>query len=567
MRVFTGLAAAPGVRVESVRVYDPATGPAAPPGDPATELARLERAIAAVHATIADHEAALRAEGQLESAAMLAIHRLALADPTLRERAAAIAVERQCTAAEAIIAAAEEQAADLESLGDACLSAHAAAVRDVARQVWRILSGTQSLAAYLDAPAVIAARDLGPADLVGAPRNRLRGIALAMGGVDAHASIVARSLGIPAVVGLGEEFLQAAAAATKIALDGDTGMVILDPSASEAAQFHTRQIRADGRVTIRPIVTDGPTHTRDGQPIRVSAIVASIEEARIARQAGAEAIGLLRSEWLFLDRPTLPDEEEQYALYMAVAAEIAGMPLVVRTLDVGGDKTFPALPLPREANPFLGQRGIRVSLSRPAIFLTQLRALLRAGAAADVRILLPMISSVAEVRRTRALLEQARDLLIAAGLPCAAAMQLGVMIETPAAALHAERLAREADFFSIGANDLTQYTLACDRGSPYVAALYQPLDPAVLRLIRMTCEAAQRHGRSVAVCGEVTGDPQITPLLIGLGVNEVSCVPSALAAVRAAVCATDSRVARDMAERALAAEGPEQVRTMLSAIV
>ncbi|NTU82928.1 MAG: phosphoenolpyruvate--protein phosphotransferase [Chloroflexales bacterium] len=287
-------------------------------------------------------------------------------------------------------------------------------------------------------------------------------------------------------------------------------------------------------------------------------------EARAARSWGAEGVGLLRTELLFLERPDLPGEDEQLALYQSVAAELPGAPITVRTLDVGGDKHLPAFPLPKEDNPFLGWRGIRIGLSEPeTILLPQLRALLRAGAGAPIKIMLPMVSAADEVRQARALLRRAQAELAAAGLPHAAQIELGIMVEVPAAALNAEALAREADFFSVGTNDLTQYTLACDRGNSRVAGLYQPLDPAVLRLIAMACEAAHRHGRHVAVCGELGGNPRATALLIGLGVDELSCAPAAIPHVRAAIRAADSAAAQALAAQALLAAGPDEVQKLL----
>ncbi len=558
-RSFTGLAAAPGLATGAVLIYRATAAHSETSADPATEQSRLVRAIAETDATIATHEVALRAAGQTESAAIFAAHRLLLNDHGLRERAAALVREQGQAAADAILAAAEEQAIELERLGDAYLSARAADVRAVAMQVWRALTGAGGLSQRLVTPSIVVARDLDPADLAGAPRDLLRGIALAAGGLTAHASIIARSLGIPAVVGLGDEILAAAADARTMVLDGDNGLVLLDPPADQVARLRARpRERAP-----RGAVARGPVTTRDGRRIRLLANVASPAEARDACAEGAEGVGLLRTEWLFLERPDLPDEEEQAALYQAVAAALPDAPITVRTLDIGGDKRLPALPLPREDNPFLGSRGLRVCLSRPEIFLPQLRALLRARAAHDIRILLPMVTTVAEVRRTRALLEQAQRQLVAAGRPFAATIPLGVMIEVPAAALNAGRLAPEAAFFSLGTNDLTQYTLACDRGNHRLADLYQPLDPAVLRLIRMACDAAHHHGRPAGICGELSGDPQVTALLIGLGADELTCAPAALARVRAAVTATDTRAARDLAERALAAEGPEQVRALL----
>lgn len=558
-RSFSGLPAAPGLAFGAALVYQATPARSGTTADPIIERTRLIRALAETDAAIAAHEAASRAAGQTESAAIFAAHRLLLNDPSLRERALALVTELGRAAADAIITAAEEQALELEHLDDAYLSARAADVRAVATQVWRALTGAGSLGQLLATPSIVVARDLDPADLAGAPRDLLRGIALAAGGITSHASIIARSLDIPAVVGLGDEILAAAASARTIALDGDHGMVTLDPPADHPARLRSRPCeRAARGATAR-----GPVTTCDGRRIRLLANVASPDEARDACAAGAEGIGLLRTEWLFLERPDLPDEEEQVALYQAVAEAIPGAPITVRTLDVGGDKRLPGVPLPREDNPFLGSRGIRVFLSRPEIFLPQLRALLRVRATHDIRMMLPMVTTIAEVRRVQALLEQARRQLVAAGRSFAPSIPLGVMIEVPAAALNATHLAREAAFFSLGTNDLTQYTLACDRGNHRLADLYQPLDPAVLRLIQMACEAAHQHGRPAGICGELSGDPQVTALLIGLGADELTCAPPALERVRAAIAATDTRAARSLAERALAAEGPEQVRAIL----
>lgn len=566
-RVFRGLAAAPGIAIGPALVYDPVSATAAAPTGTATdEFARLEAAITQADATIAAHEAALRAAGRDEEAEIFAAHRMILADVALRERAAELLRSEGQGAAAAIATASEEQARELESLGDDYLSARAADLRDVALQVQRALTGAHGLGEQLDGPTVVIARDLGPSDLMSARREHLLGFALTAGGLTAHSVILARGLGIPAVVGLGAELLEHAADGATVALDGGTGSLILNPGAVEIERLRAAQASGAAREAALRAEVGLPAVTTDGQRILLVANASTPAEASTARAWGAEGIGLLRTELLFLERPDLPGEEEQLALYRAVAAELPGMPITVRTLDVGGDKHLPAFPLPKEENPFLGWRGIRIGLSQPEILLPQLRALLRAGAEADIRIMLPMVSTAAEVRQARALLDQARAQLAAEGLPHAARPQLGVMIEVPAAALNAAALAREADFFSIGTNDLTQYTLACDRGNSRVAGLYQPLDPAVLRLIAMACEAAHREGRHVAVCGELGGDPQATALLIGLGVDELSCAPGALPHVRSAVRATSTAAARTLAARALVADSADEVQNLLAEV-
>ncbi|MEI7646054.1 MAG: phosphoenolpyruvate--protein phosphotransferase [Chloroflexales bacterium] len=561
-QIIHGRAAAPGIAIGPALVFSPVAAVDVPTASPEAEVAHLSTAIAAVDGAIAALEDQLRGAGKDEEAEIFSAHRMLLDDPGLSDRAMALITEGGLSAAQAIGAAGEEQAAELLALDDEYLSARAADVRDVVGQVLRRLTGAQGLAERLLVPAVVVAHDLGPSDLVSAPRERLLGFALAAGGLTAHSTILARALGIPAVIGLGEGIL-GVAEGTPLALDGAAGSLQIDPPAEEIARLRGAQADLDARAQTLRAEVGLPSVTRDGRQIALVANAATPAEARAAREWGAAGVGLLRTELLFLERPDLPDEAEQLALYAAVAAELPGTPITVRTLDIGGDKHLPAFPLPHEQNPFLGWRGLRIGLSRPDILLPQLRALLRAGASADIRIMLPMVSTLDELRHARALLEQAMAQLAAEGLAQSASPQLGVMIEVPAAALNAEALAREADFFSIGTNDLTQYTLACDRGNSRIADLYQPLDPAVLRLIAMACEAAHRHGRHVAVCGELGGDPRATALLIGLGVDELSCGPGSLPLVRAAIRAADSGSCADLAQRALACASAAEVRALL----
>lgn len=565
-RTLFGRAAAPGIAIGPVLLVHPEAAQDAPAGPPELEVARLDAAISAADAATAQLAERLTADGKPEEAEIFTAHRMLLADPGLRDRAAEL-IAAGCSAGAAIAAAAEEQAVELLALGDEYLAARAADVRDVAAQVQRALSGGKSLGERLQAPAIVFAHDLGPSDLAGVPPERLLGFALAAGGLTAHTTILARALGVPAVVGVGAELLEAVADGTLVAVDGSTGAVQLAPTPERVAELRAaQQAQASATEALRADV-GLPSVTRDGHPVLLVANASTPAEARVAREWGAQGVGLLRTELLFLDRPDLPTEAEQLALYRAVAAELPAAPITVRTLDVGGDKHLPAFPLPKEDNPFLGWRGLRIGLSHPEILLPQFRALLRAAAEADIRIMLPMVSTVDELRRARAILAEARAQLAAAGIAHATEPQLGVMIEVPAAALNADALAREADFFSIGTNDLTQYTLACDRTNSRVAELYQPLDPAVLRLIGMTCAAAHRHGRHVAVCGELGGDPQATALLIGLGVDELSCAPTALARVRNAVRACDLSAAQKLAEAALNCVSHTEVAALLAGML
>lgn len=562
--ILTGSPAAPGSVLGPALVYRPATpGPqTTTTEDSASAISRLDMAIATADAAIAAVEERLQAAGQPAEAEIFAAHRMLLGDPSLRERAVALISSGQSPDA-AITTAGEEQAAELLALADPYFSARATDVRDVVGQVRRILRGEHGLAERLTTPAIVVALDLGPSDLMSVPREQLLGFALAAGGPTAHSALLARALGIPAVTGLGPELLDNVTDTLPLALDGAAGTLTLQPAAATRERVRVAAGAASARLAALRDQRDLPSVTSDGVAITLLANAASAVEARSAHEWGAAGIGLLRTELLFLDRPALPDEAEQLALYQAVAAEFPGGPIVVRTLDIGGDKQLPAFPLPHEDNPFLGWRGIRIGLSEPRLLLPQLRALLRAGAAADIRIMLPMITTRAEVHAARRLLQQAQDELAAAEVPFARNPQLGIMIEVPAAALTADILAREVDFFSIGTNDLIQYTQACDRTNARVKHLYEPLAPAVLRLIAQTAEAGRRHNRHVAVCGAMAGDPALTALLIGLGVQELSCPPTDVPLVRAAIRATSAAAARDLAAAALAAPDAAAVRDLI----
>jgi phosphoenolpyruvate-protein phosphotransferase len=561
-RALKGLAAAPGTVVgPALRYVAPDPSELRRVDDQAAEQQRLKAGIAQADRAIAAIEAGLRAEGKDEEAEIFAAHRMLLDDPMFQGVAEEFIAATDSPAEAAIVLAAEHQAIELEALNDPYLSARAADLRDVAAQVRRALTGEQSLGERFAAPAVVLAEDLGPSDLMSVPRARLLGFALAAGGLTAHVAILARGLGIPAVVGIGPTLL-AASPPTTVALDGTSGVVTLDPTPELVAQIEAAQHAQAAREATWRAETSLPASTADGHAVALLANASTADEAAVAQGWGAMGVGLLRTELLFLDRAFLPSEMQQLELYSAVAQALPGQPITVRTLDVGGDKQLPAFPLPAEANPFLGWRGLRIGLSRPDILLPQLRALLRAAEVAPIKIMLPMVSTLAELRQARALLEQARAALVEAGV-AHGKPQLGIMIEVPAAALNATALAREADFFSIGTNDLTQYTLACDRGNSRVAELYQPLDPAVLRLIQMTCAAARATGREVSVCGELAGDPQASALLIGLGVTGLSCAPPALPRIRAAIRATNAAAAAQLAQRALAAESADEVRALL----
>ena len=387
------------------------------------------------------------------------------------------------------------------------------------------------------------------------------GVATAHGGATGHAAIIARSLGVPTVVGLGTELL-AVPDGTRVLLDGDAGTVRVDPDPEAAARHEAASAAAAARHDEALAHAAEPAVTRDGTTIEVFANLGDVTGAEGAVGLGAEGVGLLRTEFLFLDRDELPDEDEQAEAYATVARGLAGRPLIIRTLDVGADKPLRALPQEPEANPFLGRRGIRLQLARPELLAAQLRAVLRTAAEHPVKVMFPMVATIGEVRAARAALDEAR-----AALGIDPPLEVGIMVEVPAVAVQAERFARELDFLSIGTNDLAQYTMAAERGNEHVAGLTSGPVPAVLRLVDLTVRGAQAHGRWVGVCGELAGDVDGARLLVGLGVEELSMAPPRIADVKQALRNLDLDRAREAAARALQADTPDEARTISAELV
>ncbi len=399
----------------------------------------------------------------------------------------------------------------------------------------------------------VNAPELSPSQTSGFEPGRVLGICTAAGGPTSHAAILARALGLPSVVGAGSDVL-AWPTGTQVVLDGDAGTVLRDPDPSESARVAALRAARAAQASAEQLAAAVPAVTRDGHRVEVAANVGSAEEARRAAANGAEAVGLLRTEFLFLDRATPPSESEQREVYAAVAAALGGLPVIVRTLDVGGDKPLPYLPLPPEANPFLGVRGLRLCLERPELLREQLRAILGAASAGYLRIMLPMVADLDELRRAKALLAEV------CAERSAPALEVGIMVEVPSAAILAHVFAPEVDFFSIGSNDLTQYTLAMDRTHPTLAAQADGLHPAVLRLIEMTAQAAHAHGKWVGLCGELGADPVAVPILVGLGIDELSVNVPAIPAVKARIRALSYEQAREEAARALRCSTAGEVR-------
>jgi phosphocarrier protein FPr len=559
-----GFPASPGIAVGAVRHFRPPAVevPDRAPGAPEGERAALARALEATRADILATRAEVAARAGEQSAAIFDAHLLFLSDDALLEPTRAAIDAGGTTAAAAWRAAIERAAADWRALDDEYLRARAGDLEAVGNEVLAHLVGAELGRPTLAEPGILVAADLTPADTAGLDPEMVLGIATALGGPTSHTAILARSLGIPAVVGLGESTLAVEEGVTAI-LDGGAGTLRANPAGAEVADAEARAERFRRTEAEARSSALEPAVTRDGVRVEVFANVGKPEEAGAALEAGAEGIGLLRTEFLFLDRERMPTEEEQEAAYRGVASALEGRPVIVRTLDVGGDKPLPYLPMPAEANPFLGVRGLRLGLTRPEVFGPQLRAVLRAASDHPLRVMFPMVATLDELLAARAALDDARRETIRKGA-AAPEVPVGIMVEVPSAALAAATFAPHADFFSIGTNDLAQYALAAERGNERVAALSDALHPAVLRLIRLTVEAAEPLGRTVGVCGELAADPVAVPILIGLGVRELSVGVPAIARVKRAVRETDLGVARPLAEEALGLDSAAAVRALVT---
>jgi phosphotransferase system enzyme I (PtsI) len=411
--------------------------------------------------------------------------------------------------------------------------------------------------------AVLVTHDLTPSLTVQLDRTAIVGIATDLGTRTSHVAILARSLGLPAVVGL-RDAVSRLRGDERVLLDGSGGALVVNPTVDEVALFLSREERSRAAEAALRSLDAAESRTRDGVPVTLRANVDLPDEAESAATSGAEGVGLMRTEFLVVGRATMPDEEEQYRAYRRVVEAFGGQPVVIRTFDIGGDK-LPVGGFPAEANPFLGWRAVRMCLDQPELFRTQLRALLRAAEHGDVRVMLPLVVTLDEVHQARLLLAEAGAELAARGVPHRADVPLGVMIETPAAAVSADTFAGSVAFFSIGTNDLVQYTLAVDRGNANLASRFTPLHPAVLRLIGMTVEAGRRASLDVSVCGEMASHPVDVYALVGLGVRQLSVSPRAVPAVKQLVRAISAADAAAAVQRALTLPTAAAVEAELSA--
>ncbi|OPX02602.1 phosphoenolpyruvate--protein phosphotransferase [Geobacillus proteiniphilus] len=531
--------------------------------DVEAEIARLEAAVAKAKEELeAIKQHALEKLGE-DKAAIFAAHLLVLDDPELLNPIKEKIKTEQVNAEYALHETASFFISMFEGMDNEYMKERAADIRDVTKRVLAHLLGvTISNPSLISEEVVIIAEDLTPSDTAQLNRQYVKGFATDIGGRTSHSAIMARSLEIPAVVGT-----KAVTAEVQngdiVVVDGLDGQVVVNPSPELLAHYEEKRARYEEQKAEWAKLVDQPTVTADGVHVELAANIGTPDDVKGALANGAEGIGLYRTEFLYMGRSELPTEEEQLAAYKTVLEKMDGKPVVVRTLDIGGDKELPYLHLPKEMNPFLGFRAIRLCLEMQEMFRTQLRALLRASVHGNLKIMFPMIATLDEFRQAKAILLEEKEALLRQGVPVTDGIEVGMMVEIPAAAVMADQFAKEVDFFSIGTNDLIQYTVAADRMNERVSYLYQPYNPAILRLISHVIDAAHREGKWVGMCGEMAGDPIAIPILLALGLDEFSMSATSILPARAQLKQLSKEDAARIKETVLSLGTAEEVVTFV----
>jgi phosphocarrier protein FPr len=549
-----GIPAAPGIAIgpiyllqhEEIEIEETFQGVSAEEG-------RLQKAIERARGQLIVLTKQMMKSAAASEAAIFEVHQEILEDPDLLDAVLA-RIEKKQSAAQAWQTTIDARANAMAKLNDPLLAGRAADIQDVGYRVLRLLIGSDEQRVSLpDHPVILVAEDLSPSDTAALDRDKVLGFCTAAGGPTAHSAIIARALSLPAVVSTGERVLELDNLTTVI-LNGTNGTLTIEPDAAALGTAQAQQKEWQAAMSDAQKSAGQPAVTKDGHRVEVVANIGGVADAEQAAASGAEGVGLLRTEFLFLERTTAPTEQEQFEVYRDIVQAMDGKPIIVRTLDIGGDKPLPYIDVAPEANPFLGERGIRLCLNRPDLLRKQLRAILRAAEFGPLRIMFPMVADLSEWRAARAMVAEVQAELNAPQV------ELGIMIEVPSAALMADRFAGEVDFFSVGTNDLTQYTLAMDRMHPSLAGKSDGLHPAVLRLIARTVEAAHAAGKWTGVCGELGADPQAVPILLGMGVDELSVSVPAIAPVKAQIRSLTLEDARQLAQRALDCDTAAEVR-------
>jgi len=550
---FRGIPASDGIAVGQVFCYVPVKLdiPVCAAGSVDEEMARFEAARVCARKELQGLYDVIEKRAGKEEASIFEAHQEMLSDPALEGKVHEY-VEIGLTVERALVKATEALASLLSGMDNELFAARALDVKDVGRRILRILLGLPdtALAAVVE-PSIIIAEDLTPSDTASLDPELTLGFITAQGGLTSHSAILARTLGLPAIVGMGDGLLTNVSNDTFIVMDGRTGEVIVDPDADTVTRYKQVKAQRDSHLQMLKAAAEKDAHTANGRRVEVAANIGEVSSAHDAIEHGAEGIGLLRTEFLYLEDTQPPTEEKQYQIYREIFEVMGTRPVIVRTLDIGGDKPPSYMPFPEEMNPFLGWRAIRISLDEPELFKTQLRAILRAAVGHQARIMFPMVSDLDELRHARDIVDAVKRELSIASVEFAFDVPVGIMVETPAAAMLVDVLAEASDFFSLGTNDLTQYTMAVDRGNAKVSGLFQPLHPAVLRLIRQTIDAAHSKGKWVGMCGELAGMTKAIPILLGFGLDEFSMNARAIPEAKDLIGKLTDEKAREIAGQAM----------------
>ena len=565
MDIFKGIPAAKGIAIGRAFIFQPHASPSV-----ARRIENVDNELSNFHAGLqkADQELAdvyteaVKNTGK-ETAEIFQAHRMMLHDPDLLAQVELKITVDHLNGDAAFYQAAEAYAVMLENVEDEYLRARSADIRDVSARMIRILRNETAQTSLLTEPAVIIAGDLTPSDTIQFNPLYTLGFFTAKGGTTSHTAILSRALGIPAVVGAGQIAEKELQPGALVILDGDEGRLIVSPDEKTLQEYTTRQQKQSDQTRKELQAALNPAITPDGKMVEIVANIGNLADAKRAIQNGAAGVGLFRTEFSYIEKNSIPKEQELLEAYQAIFQIFGEYPILVRTLDIGGDKEMSHLDLPIETNPFLGCRGIRLCIARPDLFKPQLRAILRAGIDRNLRIMFPMVATLGEVRQAKNILRACMAELAAENKPYNPKPQLGIMIEVPAAALCADQLAREVDFFSIGTNDLTQYTLAVDRTNSSLSYLASALQPAVLRLIQRVIECGHQAGIWVGLCGELAGDPQAIPVLLGLGLDEFSMNPAAIPQAKEVIRKWHTGKAKAISAQVMSCETLEQVQDLL----
>lgn len=533
--------------------------------NPTAEITRFHLALEQTKSHMDNMIKSARDKGQEVSATIFEAHKLILEDPELIAAVEARIGEEKVNAEFALESALDFYINLLSQMDNAYLKERAADLKDVGRQILLFLSGESSFPeANLPEECIIIASELTPSDTSRLDLSKVQGFLTELGGATSHTAIIARSLELPAVVGV-EKITAAVKNGDLLIIDGRQGIVIVNPGTELIQDYRRKQAAEKEEKQQLASFKNLPSQTKDGKEIKLLANIGEPWELKKALEYGAAGIGLFRTEFLFMNQTALPSEETQFQAYREVVEKMEGKPVIIRTLDIGGDKKLPYLPLADELNPFLGLRAIRLCLQEKDLFKTQLRALYRASVYGHLKIMFPMISGIEEYRSARAVAEEAKAELIKEGLQLNREVPIGIMVEIPSAAVIADLFAKEVDFFSIGTNDLIQYTLAIDRMNERLSPMYEPLHPAVLRLVQTVIEAGRREGIEVCMCGEMAGDPSLTPLLIGLGLESFSMSPASLFKVKQTLTGLNSEDAKVRVKKVLQLPTAEKIKSYLNA--